>query len=107
MATTSKSSTTLNMFKVYIFPSLVTVLAMLIWRDISEMRADIKMLLAQSNVDKTKIEILEKTVKSLELTVYNKKIVASTYYPWFMKLYYKPEEVYDINKNIKKEENTL
>jgi hypothetical protein len=100
MASQNGTNVALNAIKVYIFPTLVTILSMMIWRDITEMRADVKMLLAQSNIDKTKIEQLERTVKSLEMTVFDKKPIAHTYLPWFMKLYFKPEEYYDINKNI-------
>jgi len=48
--------------KAYIFPSLLSLLWLIIWHDISEMKSDIKMLLQQSSVDKTKIENLERMV---------------------------------------------
>jgi hypothetical protein len=48
--------------KLWLFPSLVTILGVLIWRDISEMKSDIKSLLAQSNVDKTRIDNLERVI---------------------------------------------
>lgn len=46
--------------KIWLFPSLVTILGTLIWRDIAEMKSDIKSLLAQSNIDKTRIDNLER-----------------------------------------------
>lgn len=46
--------------KIWLFPSLVTILGTLIWRDLSEMKSDIKELLAQSNIDKTRIDNLER-----------------------------------------------
>lgn len=46
--------------KIWLFPSLVTILGTLIWRDVVEMKSDIKSLLAQSNVDKTRIDNLER-----------------------------------------------
>ena len=49
-------------FKVWIFPSLVSILAMLIWNDVSEIKSDVKALMAQSNVDKTRIDNLERVV---------------------------------------------
>jgi hypothetical protein len=49
-------------FKVWIFPSLVSILAMMIWNDVSEIKADVKALMAQSNVDKTRIDNLERNV---------------------------------------------
>ena len=48
--------------KIWLFPSLVTILGTLIWRDISELKSDVKALLAQSNVDKTRIDNLERFI---------------------------------------------
>lgn len=98
----SKPSSSANALKLYVFPVLVTILATLIWRDVTEMRSDIKSLLAQSNVDKTKIEILERDVKSLQQEIFNKKTVAKVNYPVLDGLYYKHEEIFDINKYIPK-----
>jgi len=100
-----------NAIKVYLFPALVTILATLIWRDVTEMRADVKALLAQSNIDKTDIQNLKRDVQTLEFTVFNKKIVASNELPDDKDKpldliadirYYKPEESFDINKYIPK-----
>jgi hypothetical protein len=49
-------------FKVWIFPTLVSILAMLIWNDVSEIKSDVKALMAQSNIDKTRIDNLERVV---------------------------------------------
>jgi hypothetical protein len=49
-------------FKVWIFPSLVSILAMMIWNDVNEIKADVKSLMAQSNVDKTRIDNLERII---------------------------------------------
>jgi hypothetical protein len=49
-------------FKVWIFPSLVSILAMMIWNDVNEIKSDVKALMAQSNVDKTRIDNLERNV---------------------------------------------
>lgn len=90
-----------NTLKLYLFPTLVSILAMLIWRDVSELRSDVKALLAQSSVDKTKIDALERDVKSLEQTVYMKKPLASneeeiqSYDKFF-----KHEELFDVKKHL-------
>jgi hypothetical protein len=47
-------------FKVWIFPSLVSLVSLLIWNDVNEIKADVKLLMAQSNVDKTRIDNLER-----------------------------------------------
>lgn len=47
-------------FKVWIFPSLVSLVSILIWNDVNEIKADVKLLMAQSNIDKTRIDNLER-----------------------------------------------
>jgi hypothetical protein len=92
----------LTTLKLYIFPTLVTILAMMIWRDVTELRSDVKSLLAQSNIDKTRIDNLIIDVKALEQTIYNKE--SATDNSWFKVAhdpYFKPEEEYDIKKYIK------
>ena len=93
----------MNGIKVYLFPTLVTILAMMIWHDVTELRSDVKSLLAQSNVDKTKIEILEKDVKMLEQTLMTKKIAADfeIVKPVSYDKYFKHEEIFDIKKHLK------
>jgi hypothetical protein len=94
-----------NALKIYLFPTLVTILAMLIWRDVSELRNDVKALLAQSNIDKTKIENLEKDVKTLEQAVFNRRITASTDVidlKEYRDKYFKHEDIFDITKYIPK-----
>ena len=49
-------------FKVWIFPSLVSVIALLIWNDVNEIKADVKQLMAQSNIDKTRIDNIERQI---------------------------------------------
>ena len=48
--------------KVWIFPSLVSLVSLLIWSDVTEIKADLKVLMAQSNIDKTRIDNLERVV---------------------------------------------
>lgn len=52
----------INAFKVWIFPSLASAMALLIWNDVNEIKGDVKALMAQSNVDKTRIDNLERVV---------------------------------------------
>ena len=47
-------------FKVWIFPTLVSLVSLLIWNDVNEIKADVKLLMAQSNIDKTRIDNLER-----------------------------------------------
>jgi len=86
--------------KLYLFPSLVTILAMMIWRDVSELRSDVKALLAQSNIDKTKIESLEKDVRMLEQKLYDRNPTSLLF-----DKYFKHEEIFDIKKYLNKSED--
>lgn len=91
MSVQDRNTNILNTLKVWLFPSLLSIVSMLILRDISELRADVKQLLAQSNIDKTKIE-------NLERILYNKKLTASYTTP--DKLLFKHEDLYDINNYL-------
>ncbi len=57
-----KDSPAIEAFKIWVFPSLVSILAMMIWNDVNEIKADVKQLMAQSNIDKTRIDNLERQV---------------------------------------------
>jgi len=57
--------------KEYIAPLLLTLVGLFIWRDISEMRSDIKLLLVQQSADKVRIEKMEADVVMLKATVYS------------------------------------
>ena len=88
-----------NALKLYLFPSLVSILAMMIWRDVSELRTDVKQLLAQSNIDKTEIQNLKREVFKTPPVATNIN---------FDKLYvlhdefFKHEDFFDINKYVPK-----
>ena len=102
MSNLPQKNSVANTIKLYLFPSLVTIISMLIWRDISELRADVKALLAQSNIDKTRIDNLMNDVKSLEGAVFKRQMSMNT--TWFIPPHdpwYKPEEEYDIKKYLK------
>ena len=48
--------------KAWLFPSLISILAGIIWNDVQEIKSDVKSLMAQSNIDKTRIDNLERLV---------------------------------------------
>lgn len=48
--------------KAWLFPSLITILAGIIWNDVQEIKGDVKSLMAQSNIDKTRIDNLERVI---------------------------------------------
>lgn len=48
--------------KAWLFPSIITILAGIIWNDVQEIKGDVKSLMARSNIDKTRIDNLERLV---------------------------------------------
>ena len=76
-----------------------------IWRDVNELRSDVKALLAQSNIDKTEIQNLKKEVDMLEQSVFNKRITSSTQpidFKTYRDKFFKHEEIFDVTKYIPK-----
>ena len=57
-----KDITPISYFKSWIFPGLVSILGMMIWNDVNEIKSDVQLLMAQSNVDKTRIDNLERQI---------------------------------------------
>ena len=57
-----KDNPTVTVIKSWIFPGLVSLVSMMIWNDVNEIKADVKALMAQSNIDKTRIDNLERNV---------------------------------------------
>ena len=60
---------TIEQLKAYLFPTAITIMSVMIWHDISEMKSDIKQLIVQSNVDKTRIDNLERQIYKTGLRV--------------------------------------
>lgn len=64
MATTNESKM-LDMIKIWLFPSLISVLGWFLINSVNEMKADIKKLLAQASADQVQINYLQKQVDAL------------------------------------------
>lgn len=56
------SNSVKNTIITWLFPSLVSILGYIIYQDVAEIKADVKALMAQSNIDKTRIDALERAV---------------------------------------------
>lgn len=91
-----------NALKLYLFPSVVTILSMMIWRDVTELRSDVKALLAQSNIDKTEIQNLKREVFKMPPTATTSTDVDRMYVVHDQ--YFKHEDFYDITKYVPKTE---
>jgi hypothetical protein len=57
-----KENPSVTAIKSWVFPALLTVLAAIIWHDVNEIKSDVKALMAQSNIDKTRIDNLERII---------------------------------------------
>lgn len=60
-----------GVIKEYISPILITVIGMFVWRDMSELRDDVKTLLANQSANQVKIENLQADVTVLKAYVYS------------------------------------
>jgi glucosamine 6-phosphate synthetase-like amidotransferase/phosphosugar isomerase protein len=70
---------TINSIKVWVAPLLFSAITYLLWQDISEMKSDVKKLLAESEYRKAVIETLKQDVDQIKKTVYyNKPITQDT-----------------------------
>jgi hypothetical protein len=60
------TSPAIDKIKVWLFPTMVTVIGFFIWQEIKEIKSDVKALLAQSNIDKTRIDNLERMLYPIQ-----------------------------------------
>jgi FtsZ-binding cell division protein ZapB len=57
--------------KEYITPGLITILGILLWAEISELKRDVKTLLANDASTQTKVDMLEKEIDRVRQSVCN------------------------------------
>lgn len=89
--------------KIWLFPTVMSLLAALIWHDVNEIRTDIKALMAQSSIDKTRIDNLERIVySSKSIGFLDTKLPASKDKPFkdmsFEFTIIRPEDLYKVKK---------
>lgn len=72
-------NTVIDQVKTWLTPGLVAILGMFIWRDLGELRTDVKKLLAQSTEDHTKITRMEEDIHLLKQKVFIREV---TYLHW-------------------------
>ena len=65
----TKDNPSIAAFKVWVFPTLVSLVSLLIWNDVNEIKSDVKLLMAQSNIDKTRIDNLERQLFKTSSTI--------------------------------------
>lgn len=102
------TSITVDKIKAWAAPILFSSVTYLLWQDISEMKSDVKKILAESEYRKAKIETLEEDVKQLKQSVYYNKKTAyydsnnmkNSLVKW-QDVFYINEETYRLKKRTK------
>lgn len=67
------STNTIDQIKAWLFPIIISIFTGYIWQDIREIKNDVKALMAQSNIDKTRIDNLERQVFSKTVVPFKEK----------------------------------
>lgn len=88
--------------KVWITPALLSLVSMMLYQNMEEMKGDIKILLNQTAGDHARIENLEKTVIRFENYLYKGKV--SNNYGDEMMMFQKPTLFKEEEKEIKPED---
>lgn len=57
-----KDTHAVSSVKLWLFPSIVTLISIITWTEVKEIKSDLKALLAQANQDKVRIENLERVI---------------------------------------------
>jgi hypothetical protein len=60
------NSSAVDKVKVWLFPTLVSLIGILLYQEMKEIKSDVKALLAQSNIDKTRIDNLERMMYPIQ-----------------------------------------
>lgn len=69
-----------NTLKLIVFPGIISVLSLLIWRGVSQLQNDVSLLLADNNMQKVQINYLEKQVEHLNERVYGINSISQSSY---------------------------
>ena len=102
------AATTIQNIKAWAAPILFSSVTYLLWQDISEMKSDVKKLLAESEYKRAIIETLKEDVNQLKQSVYYNKKTAyydsnnmkNSLVKW-QDVFYINEETYRLKKRIK------
>lgn len=61
---TKQSESVVDIIKTWLFPGLAVLVGTMMWNTLNEIKADVKVLMSQSAIDKTRIDNLERIVYS-------------------------------------------
>lgn len=63
----------ISTIKEWASPSLIAIIGIFLWRDLSELKADVKLLLIQQSADKVRIDNIQSEVNMLKTYVFDNK----------------------------------
>ena len=64
--------------KIWLFPSLVSILGLMIWTDLQTIKSSVALNTSTSIVNKTNVENLQRRVDRLETVVYKQSVIVKT-----------------------------
>lgn len=64
--------------KIWLFPSLISILGLMIWTDLQTIKSSITLNTSTSIINKTNVENLQRRVDRLETVVYKQSVIVKT-----------------------------
>ena len=94
----------IDKIKIWASPAILSILGMVIWSDLQEMKHDVKRLLEVSSSQQARIESLERDIALIKGTYFkkatNEPIKEDNPLPFFMP-FAKHEEICDLNSQLR------
>jgi hypothetical protein len=94
----------IDKIKIWASPAILSILGMVIWADLQEMKHDVKRLLEVSSSQQARIESLERDIALIKGTYFkkaaNEPIKKDKTLPFFMP-FAKHEEICDLNSQLR------
>lgn len=112
---TPKKESSIDQLKAWAFPAIISLLATVMLNDIREIKADVKLLIAENNINKTKIENVERRLDRIEEKIFNSNsfsqdksnpVRSSAAFQYFPTYAIKPDDYFKIVKRLPKVYNT-
>lgn len=105
------ANTIIDQVKIWITPSVITILGTMIWADMQEMKSDIKSLLKESSSQEAKIKSLEQDMNLIKSMYFKRQASIPVPHkedipPTYMIPFVKHEETFDITKYVPAEPTT-
>lgn len=76
---TGKKADIVSIIHEWVSPMLIGIVGMLLWRDMSELRSDVKLLLSQQSANQVRIERMESDIEMLKGLAFKEDARTTTY----------------------------